>query len=153
MLPSAGDIWVNERHHQDPDTGTWQRKHILILAVDLKQGFIVYRPFTSKGGGRSKAPACGVGPPVSSHPAFYVGQGLVPVLPLDTWVDLYFHDDIDSYDWARLVGTGVLKFEGNLPFPVFCMVLSCASSAGVRDTTRYQCDQMKDTRAALRCPP
>lgn len=149
MTPSLqpGQIWTHERYYCD-EAGKWHRKHVIVLAFD-RAGNIVQRPFTSVATGRQTLPPCGH-PPQSTHPAFYVGAGVVSVLPLPTWVDLYPRNNEDPYHWENVFRAKNLTFQGVLPRGMFCELLSCVARCD--DITLGQANACKDQRSAMRCP-
>lgn len=147
MPPSLGEIWTHKSYYRNA-AGQSEAKHLLILGVSKFD--VVYRVITSVSTGRVVSPACCHGHPAAMYPAYFLGAGVAPVLPLDSWVDLQLTDDYDFLDWTKLWNAGVLLKAATLAPAILCEVLKCAANAP--DTTYAQESHMMNARSTLGCP-
>lgn len=146
MPPKVGEVWTHDKFLLGRPGQ--ERAHLVVLAVTKYS--VTLRKLTSKATGRPQHPACCHGLPDGLYPAFYLGKGVLPVVPLDTWVDLLPRDDEDALDFSRDVAAGVLHCAGQLTIPLICEVLRCAELAPT--TANYQRRQIFDSRTFLGCP-
>lgn len=139
---SPGEVFRHDRFYLDRGTGSFQRKHLLILAAPPDRDLVV-RTLTSRAHGRRENPPCFHGDP---YAGFFLGVPGGP-LPLKTWVDLRAQDDLDVDEFHRLQRQGIVSMEMRLTSALTKAVLECV--AGAQDTTRQQEQMIRDALAAL----
>jgi len=142
-----GQVWRDDCYYLDRNTGECQRKYLLVLAVEERNGDVLTVVFTSKPNGLLEQPPCNMGPP---RAGYFVGV-LGGVLKLPTWVDFNSLQDLGAGDLTRLQRAGrICLMPQTLPTALLCAVLRCVLQFD--DLTGRQARLVGDVAAMLRCP-
>lgn len=103
-MPHAapGQIWQDDCYYLDRETGTCQRKYVLVLATDAKRDNAVTAVFTKQANGLTMVPPCSSGPPRAGH---FVGTP-GGKMNLPTWVEFTSLDTLDEWDLGQHIRSG-----------------------------------------------
>lgn len=143
MEPVVGAVLRHSAFYVDPQTGAFGPKYFVVLAAPPGNDLVI-RLLTSRYSGlRPKDPPCFHGDP---YPGFYLGA-LGGPLGLATWLDLRPCDDMDRWDLARDVSSGLIEPTLQLDGAVLRAAMACA--AGSPDATIRQEKLIRDALAAL----
>lgn len=140
---APGEIYRLDRFYLSRDTGAYEPKYVLVLAI-AAGGDIVGRLLTSRAHGRPEHPQCFHGDP---YPGYYLGV-LGGPLTAKTWLDLRRLDDLDAIELQRTTRYGQVTHTMTISNAILAGALDCA--AGAEDTTTVQAKFMRDVLATLR---
>jgi hypothetical protein len=138
-----GDIYRHEKFYLNRETGEFQAKFFLVLALTPSDD-IIARLLTSRAHGRREHPPCFHGDP---YPSYYLGELGAP-LTKKSWLDLRKFDELDrsviDRNFKKKLVTHVINISGQTLFDM----MECAANA--EDTTAFQCRHILDTLSRMR---
>lgn len=138
-----GEIYRHEKFYLSAETGEFQSKYFLVLALTPSDD-IVSRLLTSRAHGRRETPPCFHGDP---YPSFYLGVIGDP-LNRKSWLDLRKFEDRDGTTIDRNVKKGLVTHVASVAGQLLFDLMECAANA--EDTTAQQSGYILDALSKLR---
>ena len=138
-----GEIYRHEKFYLSRETGEFQAKFFLVLALTPSDD-IIARLLTSRAHGRREQPPCFHGDP---YPSYYLGE-LGGPLKKKSWLDLRKFDELDRYEIDRNMKKGLVTAVMSVAEQTLFDLMECAANA--EDTTVFQSRYILDALSTMR---